>query len=180
MLLPLLLAANPIFTDTFTADPAPIVDGDTCYVITTEDENDGTPGQWLIMNHWRAYSSKNMKDWTYHGRIMDWSTYAWGKSDSWASQVVKGADGKFYHYTTLVGRGDLGTLGVLLDGRSADEANLDGISGVSNLALVVAVEEVGIDQLLLERGEDTGGPDCRDELASRHSLPLSYCWANSF
>ena len=108
MLLPLLLAANPIFTDTFTADPAPIVDGDTCYVITTEDENDGTPGQWLIMNHWRAYSSKNMKDWTYHGRIMDWSTYAWGKSDSWASQVVKGADGKFYHYTTLVGRGDLG------------------------------------------------------------------------
>ena len=108
MLLPLLLAANPIFTDTFTADPAPIVDGDTCYVITTEDENDGTPGQWLIMNHWRAYSSKNMKDWTSHGRIMDWSTYSWGRSDSWASQVVKGADGKFYHYTTLVGRGDLG------------------------------------------------------------------------
>ena len=108
MILPLLLAANPLFTDTFTADPAPIVVYDTCYVITTEDENDDTPGQWLIMNHWRAYSSKNMKDWTYHGRIMDWSTYSWGKSDSWASQVVKGADGKFYHYTTLVGRFDQG------------------------------------------------------------------------
>ena len=100
--------ANPIFTDTFTSDPAPIVVGDTCYVITTEDENDGTPGQWLVMNHWRAYSSRNMKDWTCHGRIMDWSTYAWGASDSWASQVVKGTDGRFYHYTTLVGRGDLG------------------------------------------------------------------------
>lgn len=101
-------AANPVFTDTFTADPAPIVDGDTCYVITTQDENDGTPGQWLIMNNWRAYSSKDMKTWKSHGVVMDWKTYAWGASDSWASQVVKGADGKFYHYTTLVGRGDLG------------------------------------------------------------------------
>ena len=104
----LFAAPNPIFTDVFTSDPAPIVVGDTCYVITTQDENDGTPGQWLIMNNWRAYSSKNMRDWTYHGVIMDWRTYAWGASDSWASQVVKGADGKFYHYTTLVGKGEIG------------------------------------------------------------------------
>ena len=103
-----LLATNPVFKDVFTADPAPIVDGDTCYVITTQDENDGTPGQWLIMNNWRAYSSKDMKNWKSHGVVMDWRTYAWGASDSWASQVVKGADGRFYHYTTLVGRGDLG------------------------------------------------------------------------
>ena len=40
-------APNPLFTDTFTADPAPIVVDDTCYVITTQDENDGTPGQAL-------------------------------------------------------------------------------------------------------------------------------------
>ena len=96
-------AANPIFTDTFTADPAPIVVGDTCYVVTTQDENDGTPGQWLIMNNWRAYSSKDMRNWKYHGVIMDWKTYSWGGSDSWASQVAKGADGRFYHYTTLRG-----------------------------------------------------------------------------
>ena len=103
-----LWGANPVFTDTFTADPAPIVVGDTCYVVTTQDENDGTPGQWLIMNNWRLYSSKDLKSWTSYGVIMDWRTYAWGASDSWASQMVKGGDGRFYHYTTLVGRGDLG------------------------------------------------------------------------
>ena len=60
------------------------------------------------MNNWRAYSSKDMKSWTCHGVIMDWKTYSWGGSDSWASQVAKGADGKFYHYTTLVGKFDMG------------------------------------------------------------------------
>ena len=103
-----LWGTNPVFTDTFTADPAPIVVGDTCYVVTTQDENDGTPGQWLIMNNWRLYSSKDLKSWTSHGVVMDWRTYKWGASDSWASQMVKGGDGRFYHYTTLVGRGDLG------------------------------------------------------------------------
>ena len=99
-----LWGANPVFTDTFTADPAPIVVGDTCYVVTTQDENDGTPGQWLIMNNWRVYSSKDLKSWKSHGVVMDWRTYKWGASDSWASQMVKGADGRFYHYTPLKAR----------------------------------------------------------------------------
>ena len=51
-------SANPIFTDTFMADPAPIVVGDTCYVITTQDENDGTPARRLIRadacRHWQV------------------------------------------------------------------------------------------------------------------------------
>ena len=33
-----LFAGNPILTDVFTADPAPLVDGDTVYLYTTHDE----------------------------------------------------------------------------------------------------------------------------------------------
>ena len=45
-----LLAGNPILTDVFTADPAPLVDGDTVYLYTTHDE--APPRQWLVMNDW--------------------------------------------------------------------------------------------------------------------------------
>ena len=55
---------NPIFTDAWTCDPAPLVVGDRLYVYTGEDiykdgENIGLPGNYNIAD-WRVYSTDDM------------------------------------------------------------------------------------------------------------------------
>ena len=97
-----LLAGNPILTDVFTADPAPLVDGDTVYLYTTHDE--APPRQWLVMNDWLCYSSKDMKTWTPHGPVASKDTFEWGTHDAWAAQTIK-KDGKYWLYVTLCGKG---------------------------------------------------------------------------
>ena len=96
-----LLAGNPILTDVFTADPAPLVDGDTVYLYTTHDE--APPRQWLVMNDWLCYSSKDMKTWTPHGPVASKDTFDWGTHDAWAAQTIK-KDGKYWLYVTLCGK----------------------------------------------------------------------------
>ena len=97
-----LFAGNPILTDVFTADPAPLVDGDTVYLYTTHDE--APPRQWLVMNDWLCYSSKDMKTWTPHGPVASKDTFEWGTHDAWAAQTIK-KDGKYFLYVTLCGKG---------------------------------------------------------------------------
>ena len=58
------LADNPIVQTKFTADPAPIVVGDTVYLITSHDEDDA---KGFHMRDWLCYSSKDMVNWTDHG-----------------------------------------------------------------------------------------------------------------
>lgn len=60
------LAENPIIQTKFTADPAPIVVGDTVYLITGHDEDDG---RGFHMLDWLCYSTKDMVNWTDHGAI---------------------------------------------------------------------------------------------------------------
>jgi hypothetical protein len=91
-------ASNPIFRDTFTADPAPLVVGDTLYVYVGHDE--AQEGQMFNITEWLAYSTKDMRDWTAHGSIMKPTDFAWATGDAWASQVIE-RDGKFYFYTTV-------------------------------------------------------------------------------
>ena len=97
-----LFAGNPILTDVFTADPAPLVDGDTVYLYTTHDE--APPRQWLVMNDWLCYSSKDMKTWTPHGPVASKDTFEWGTHDAWAAQTIR-KDGKYWLYVTLCGKG---------------------------------------------------------------------------
>src|SRR6478752_1878906 len=53
--------ANPIITDAFTADPSPLVVGDTVYLYTTHDIAEGDV--LYAMNDWLVYSSKDLRKW---------------------------------------------------------------------------------------------------------------------
>jgi enterochelin esterase-like enzyme len=99
--LPAAPGANPIFRDSFTADPAPLVVGDTVYVYVGQDNAKGQ--EMFTMPAWLAYSSKDMKTWTAHGEVLRPTAFAWGEANSaWASEVVQVGE-KFYFY--VIARG---------------------------------------------------------------------------
>lgn len=90
--------ANPILRDTFTADPAPLVVGNTVYLYVGHDQ--AKEGELFNMTDWLCYSSQDMKHWKAHGSIMKPTDFKWAVRDAWASQVVR-KDGKFYLYATV-------------------------------------------------------------------------------
>lgn len=90
--------ANPLLRDVFTADPAPLVVGDTVYLYVGHDEAQGS--DMFRMNEWLCYSSKNLRHWTAHGPIMKPTDFKWAVGDAWAAQVVQ-RGGKFYLYATV-------------------------------------------------------------------------------
>ena len=59
-------ADNPIIQHAYTADPAPMVSGDTVYLCTSHDE-DQTVDNFFTMNDWFVFSSKDMVNSTEHG-----------------------------------------------------------------------------------------------------------------
>ena len=97
-------AGNPIFTDAWTADPAPLVVGNRVYVYTGEDiyrdgEQNGLPGNYNIAD-WRCYSSDDLVHWRSHGVLLRPEQFPSGiKGTAWASQVAE-KNGKFYWYCT--------------------------------------------------------------------------------
>ena len=100
--LPSAPGANPIFREAFTADPAPLVVGDTVYVYVGQDNAKGK--EMFTMPAWLCYSSKDMKTWTARGEVLRPTDFSWGEPNSaWASQVVRHRD-KFYFFVTA--RGD--------------------------------------------------------------------------
>jgi hypothetical protein len=90
--------ANPVLRDRFTADPAPLVVGDTVYLYVGHDEAKGD--EFFRMNEWLAYSSKDLRHWTAHGAFMKPADFKWAVSDAWAAQVVQ-RNGRFYFYATV-------------------------------------------------------------------------------
>ncbi len=83
-------AENPFVQTMYTADPAPLIVGDTIYVYTTRDEkNDANSDEWSLMNEWRCFSSKDMVNWTDHGQILHAESFD-GKDNwrAWAPQCV--------------------------------------------------------------------------------------------
>ncbi|HTN39758.1 MAG TPA: glycoside hydrolase family 43 protein [Asticcacaulis sp.] len=90
--------SNPLLRDVFTADPAPLVVGDTAYLYVGHDEAKGD--EFFRMNDWRVYSSRDLKHWTSHGAIMKPTDFSWAVGEAWASQAVE-RNGRFYLYTTV-------------------------------------------------------------------------------
>lgn len=90
--------SNPLLRDVFTADPAPMVVGDTAYIYVGRDEAKGD--EFFRMNEWRVYSSRDLKQWTSHGAIMKPTDFSWAVGEAWASQAVE-RDGRFYFYATM-------------------------------------------------------------------------------
>ena len=92
-------ADNPIIQTNYTADPAPMLHGDTVYLCTSHDE-DVTVDNFFTMNDWRVYSSRDMVNWTDHGSPLSYRTFSWATGKAWAPQCVE-RDGKFYFYVPV-------------------------------------------------------------------------------
>jgi len=92
-------ADNPIVQTNYTADPAPVVYGDTLYVYTSHDE-DVTVDNFYTMNDWRLYSTEDMVNWTDHGSPAGLRTFNWSTDNAWAPQGID-RNGQYYLYVPL-------------------------------------------------------------------------------
>jgi hypothetical protein len=86
---------NPLFSDQYTADPAPLVHDCTFYIVCGHDE--GSTG--FVMREWFILKSTNMVDWTKTVG-MTLSVFSWAYANAWASQMVE-RDGRFYWYVPV-------------------------------------------------------------------------------
>lgn len=92
-------AANPLFPDVLTADPAALVVKDKVYLYTGHDvAKDNT--KFYEMHDWLVFSSSDMVNWEAHGPRMKVSDFKWAKGDAWASQIIE-RKGKYYWYVAV-------------------------------------------------------------------------------
>jgi beta-xylosidase len=103
-------AQNPVVQTCYTADPAPMVYGDTVFLYTGHDADSSTN---FTMKDWRLFSSTDMVNWTDRGTPLSPRVFIWAKhdNDAWASQCIE-RNGKFYWYVsagvTALGRHGIG------------------------------------------------------------------------
>ncbi|WP_204298488.1 glycoside hydrolase family 43 protein [Actinoplanes campanulatus] len=96
-------AANPIITSIYTADPAPLVVGNTMYIYAGRDEAP-TGGTNFVMREWHVLSSTDAATWTDQGAKANIATFPWAGADAWAGEVEP-RNGKYYWYTSVNGNG---------------------------------------------------------------------------
>lgn len=92
-------AANPLFPQLYTADPAVLVDGGRVYLYAGRDEAP-VGGKEYVMNEWRVFSSCDMAHWQDHGVPLKALSFAWAKGRAWASDIAR-RNGKYYFYATV-------------------------------------------------------------------------------
>ena len=108
----------PLFQTKYTADPSPLVVGDTLFLYTSHDaspedipdENEkGSAG--FFMYDWLLWSTTDMVNWTEHGAVASLKDFSWRSRENggWAIQTVE-RNGKYYLYAPLHGHG----IGVLV------------------------------------------------------------------
>ena len=108
----------PLFQTWYTADPAPLVVGDTLFLYVSHDswpEHITDPAErsaaGFYMYDWLLYSTVDMANWTCHGSVAGLKDFEWRSRDNgaWAIQTVE-RNGKYYLYAPLHGHG----IGVLV------------------------------------------------------------------
>ena len=80
------MKGNPVITDKFTADPAPLIHDGTLYLYVGHDE--ARDGEMFNITEWLCYSTKDMKTWTDHGTVLKPTDFSWAVGEAWASQVA--------------------------------------------------------------------------------------------
>lgn len=94
---------NPIITHKYTADPAPLVVGDTLWLYTGHDFAGKQNG--YKMKDWCLFSTTDMIHWTEHPTPLKLTEFAWDKSGAaYASHVIE-RKGKYYFYASTNGSG---------------------------------------------------------------------------
>ncbi len=97
---------NPILSDGsyYSADPAPIVVGDTLYILAGRDEAPPNRND-FVMNEWEIFATKDVAShvWQlYPGVLRPEKVFAWSKpGHAYAGQIVEGADHRFYLYAPV-------------------------------------------------------------------------------
>ena len=89
---------NPLFTDQFTADPAPFVHDCTFYIQCGHDEAAAGQNQ-FVMREWFLLASTDMVHWTKNVALR-LSDFKWANANAWAGQMVT-KNGKFYWYVPV-------------------------------------------------------------------------------
>ena len=108
----------PLFQTKYTADPSPLVVGDTLFLYTSHDaspedipdENEKNSAG-FFMYDWLLWSTTDMVNWTEHGAVASLKDLVWRSRENgaWAIQTVE-RNGKYYLYAPLHGHG----IGVLV------------------------------------------------------------------
>ena len=99
-------AGNPIVSDGsyYSADPAPIVVGDTLYILAGRDEAPPNINN-FIMNEWQLLATKDVasRRWLHYPGIARPETlFSWSKpGHAYAGQIVQGPDKRFYLYAPV-------------------------------------------------------------------------------
>ncbi len=108
----------PLFQTKYTADPSPLVVGDTLFLYTSHDaspEDIPDPNErssaGFFMYDWLLWSTTDMVNWTEHGAVASLKDFPWRSRENgaWAIQTVE-RNGKYYLYAPLHGHG----IGVLV------------------------------------------------------------------
>ena len=108
----------PLFQTKYTADPSPMVVGDTLFLYTSHDASpedipdlNEKSSAGFFMYDWLLWSTTDMVNWTEHGAVASLKDFSWRSRDNgaWAIQTVE-RDGKYYLYAPLHGHG----IGVLV------------------------------------------------------------------
>jgi arabinoxylan arabinofuranohydrolase len=82
-----------IFSQRYTADPAPLVYNGRVYLYMSHDRSDMT--EWS-MSDYTCISSDDMVNWTDHGEVFDVRSTPWARV-AWAPEITE-KDGRFYLY----------------------------------------------------------------------------------
>lgn len=93
-------AQNPVSQTEFTADPAPLVVGDTLYLYTGHDEWEATPDR-FVMKDYLCFTTTDMVNWTHHAPIFNITLFGEHENAN-ASQMVY-RNGKYYFYPSTSG-----------------------------------------------------------------------------
>lgn len=101
---------NPIVTSMYTADPAPLVVGDTLHLYVTHDE-DELKNDFYTMYDWHCYSTQDMVNWTDHGTVFSLDDIVWADDRAWAPQAIE-RNGKYYLFCPVHKRGSGMTIAV--------------------------------------------------------------------
>ena len=103
------LADNPISNYHYLADPAATADDDYFYIITDSDDPAGSDGYTIKSLY--AFRSRDMKNWTDFGIILEAKREYDNIGDIWASGIDIGPDGRFYIVYPDGGGGGVGLVG---------------------------------------------------------------------
>ncbi len=108
----------PLFQTKYTADPSPLVVGDTLFLYTSHDASpedipdlNEKSSAGFFMYDWLLWSTTDMVNWTEHGAVASLKDFSWRSRENgaWAIQTVA-RNNKYYLYAPLHGHG----IGVLV------------------------------------------------------------------